>query len=118
MEAEDELHSELKKGRHICAVTICQHSRRGGSNDRLVAAGLAAGQQGRKVNPPTQVNPPTPPYQQQSSDSAPTAESMSATLAQGKFYTVMWVWWFVLIAPPAFCGCSTWSVGCRLCCLA
>ena len=52
--------------------------------------GWEQGNKGKKVNPLTQVNPPTPPDQQQSSDSPPTAEAMATrtTLPQGEFYFV------------------------------
>ena len=58
MEAEDELHSELKKARHVCAITICQHSGRGGSDDLFMAVGLEAGEQ-REEGQPVHTGQPT-----------------------------------------------------------
>ena len=77
--------------------------------------GWEQGNKGKKVNPPTQVNLSTPPDQQQSSDSPPTAEAMATTLPQGKFHSVPCVCFrsilcSILIAPRAVSGWSTSSL--------
>ena len=51
--------------------------------------GWEQGNKGNKVNPHTQVNPPTPPDQQQSSVSPPSeAMATRTTLPQGEFHSV------------------------------
>ena len=83
--------------------------------------GWEQGNKGKKVNPPTQVNLSTPPDQQQSSDSPPTAEAMATTLPQGEFHSVPCVCFrsilcSIFIAPRAVCGCSTSSLLSREAC--
>ena len=51
MEAEDELHSKLQKTHHHREIIVCQHSRGGGSNGNLVAAGLGTGEQRQESQP-------------------------------------------------------------------
>ena len=50
MEAKDELYSKLKKNDHR-EIIVCQHSRGGGSNATLVAAGLGTWEQRQKGQP-------------------------------------------------------------------
>jgi len=69
--------------------------------------GWEQGNKGKKVNPLTQVNPPTPPDQQQSSDSPPTAEAMATTLPQGEFHSV----------PCVFSFHFVFNFNCAACCL-
>ena len=69
--------------------------------------GWEQGNKGKKVNPLTQVNPPTPPDQQQSSDSPPTAEAMATTLPQGEFHSVLCVFSFHFV----------FNFNCAACCL-
>jgi len=80
------------------------------------------GTKARRSNRP-QANLPTPPDQQQSSDSPPTAEAMATTLPQGEFHSVPCVCFrsilcSILIAPRAVCGCSTSSLLSREACTA
>ena len=69
--------------------------------------GWEQGNKGKKVNPPTQVNLPTTPDQQQSSDSPPTAEVMATTLPQGEFHSV----------PCVFSFHFVFNFNCAACCL-
>ena len=64
MEAKDELHSKLKKKHHYREIIVCQHSRGGGSNANLVAAGLGTEEQRQEGQPahtgrPTHTSGPT-----------------------------------------------------------
>ena len=120
MEAEDEIHGKLKKTHHDREIIV--RSSHVSTREEVEAMatwwrlGWEQGNKGKKVNPLTQVNPPTPPDQQQSSDSPPTAEAMATrtTLPQGKFHSVPCVFFssmcLILIAPRAACGCSTLSL--------
>ena len=89
MEAEDEIHGKLKKNVIVRSsyVSTCKEVEAMATWWRL---GCEQGNKGKKVNPLTQVNPPTPPDQQQSSDSPSTAEAMATrtTLPQGEFHSV------------------------------
>ena len=99
MEAEDELHGKLKKN------TIIVRSSYVGTREEVEAMatwwrlGWAPWNKGKKVNPLTQVNPHTPPDQQQRSDFPPTAETMATrtTLPQGEFHSVMCVFFVHLV---------------------
>ena len=85
--------------------------------------GSWVGNRGTKARRSTrpQANLPTPPDEQQSSDSPPTAEAMATTLPQGEFHSVPCVCFrsilrSILIAPRAVCGCSTSSLLSREAC--
>ena len=123
MEAKDELHSKLKKNHHHREIIVCQHSRGGGSNATLVAAGLGTGEQ-RQEGQPAHTGQPT-------HTSGPTAKlRLSAYSRSDGYYSsarrvhsvpcvcFRSILCSILIAPRAVCGCSTSSLLSREACTA
>ena len=109
MEAEDELHGKLKKNTIIVRSSHVSTREEVETMATWCRLGWQQGNKGKKVNPLTQVNPPTPPDQQQSSDSSPTAEVMATrtTFPQGEFHSVLCVFLFHYV----------FNFNCAACCL-